>query len=98
MDDLTCDKHNCVLLCTAGENAHRSNWYCPACDEIESLQSRIDELENPGWAAFIEMCEQWLTNYPPDIFDGSSGDPGPLFVVALRKAINDLPTPPEKTK
>ena len=55
---------------------------CLVC-EIERLTAKIDD---PSWLDFMEICDNFLTHYPPDIFTGVSGDPGPLFVVALRKA------------
>ena len=57
---------------------------------IEDQQKRIEELEDPGWEQFINLSTQWLEKYPPDIFTGESGDPGPLFVVALRNALAAL--------
>lgn len=33
MTELTCKIHNINLKCMGGRNAHRSNWYCPKCDE-----------------------------------------------------------------
>ena len=58
--------------------------------EITRLRAKVDELENPGWEQFISLTTQWLEKYPPNIFDGSSGDKGPLFVVALRNALAAL--------
>lgn len=29
-------------------------------------------------------------HYPPEIFDGSSGDPGPVFIARLRQALAGL--------
>ena len=53
-------------------------------------KKRIAELEgkiaNPSWSDFMEISDNFLAHYPPDIFTGASGDPAPLFVVALRKA------------
>jgi hypothetical protein len=40
-----------------------------------------------GFREFVDKCESWLQNYPAEIFDGSSGDPGPLFAVAVRDAV-----------
>ena len=59
-------------------------------DGYRGMAARITELEDPSWVQFIAGAEKWLTKYPPDIFDGSSGDPGPLFVVALRNALAAL--------
>ena len=55
------------------------------------LNKLIEEMEgNMGFENFVGVAEKWLENYPPDIFDGSSGDAGPTFIVALRKAILEL--------
>lgn len=67
---------------------HAAFDYASAIDEKDA---RIDELEgNMGFENFINVATRWLENYPPDIFDGSSNDSGPLFVVALRKAIREV--------
>ena len=39
---------------------------------------------------FVEVCERFLLKYPASVFTGESGDPGPLFVVGLRKLIEEL--------
>jgi hypothetical protein len=43
-----------------------------------------------GFNDFVVILHQFLTHYPEDIFDGSSGDPGPHFVVKLREALKEL--------
>jgi len=43
-----------------------------------------------GWEDYIRITEEWLTHYPASIFTGVSGDPGALFVVDIRKAIEKL--------
>ena len=59
-------------------------------DHIEQQDARIVELEekiaDPSWVDFMDITDNFLAHYPPDIFTGVSGDSGPLFVVALRKA------------
>ena len=45
MSEMRCEKHNIDMECMGGRSAHPSNWYCPACDEIEELKQRIAELE-----------------------------------------------------
>jgi hypothetical protein len=42
-----------------------------------------------NWEQFIGIMRKWLEKYPPDIFDGSSGDPGPVLTSALHKALRD---------
>jgi len=57
---------------------------------IKELEQKVTELTDPGWETYIEITQQWLTHYPDHIFDGSSGDKGPLFVVAVRVALAAL--------
>ena len=57
----------------------------------ESLQEQVIKLEgNMGFENFVSVATRWLENYPPDIFTGVSGDPGPVFVVAIRNAIKAM--------
>ena len=49
---------------------------------------------NMGFNNFDGVATMWLENYSPNKFDGSSGDARPLFVVAIRKAVESLPSPP----
>ena len=39
---------------------------------------------------FVDLAKAWLRNYPPEVFDGSSGDPGPIFVCAIRQGVEEL--------
>lgn len=39
---------------------------------------------------FVEISKVFLKKYPASVFTGESGDPGPLFVVGLRKLIEEL--------
>ena len=44
--------------------------------------------EDMGWDAIILVGQALLDEYyPAHIFNGSSGDPGPAYVVALRNAL-----------
>lgn len=44
--------------------------------------------EDKGWDAVVFIGKALLDHYyHADIFDGSSGDSGPEYVVALRKAL-----------
>lgn len=54
------------------------------------LHKRIAELEDPDWQTYIAITTKWLEKYPPHILTGVSGYPGPLFVVAVRKALAKL--------
>lgn len=56
-------------------------------EHIAELEAKVERLEDPDWLTYIELTKQWLAHYPADIFDGSSGAPGPLFVVAIRNAL-----------
>ena len=76
-----------------GEEGWHTNAYVTlktAIERINELEDKVAALENPGWEQFISLTTQWLEKYPPNIFDGSSGDKGPLFVVALRNALAAL--------
>ena len=57
---------------------------------LARVEARTQELEDPDWPTFISMAGAFLEHYPADIFDGSSGDPGPTFIVALRSALAAL--------
>lgn len=57
---------------------------------IDLLQERIEELSDPGWKDYIALTRKWLEHYPPDIFTGVSGDPGSVFIVAIRNAVAKL--------
>lgn len=63
-------------------------------EELEVLSDNVCfafEVETGlGWTTFVELTKEWLEKYPEDIFTGESGDSGPTFVVAVRKAIADL--------
>ena len=53
---------------------------------IADLLAEVDALRDPSFVDFIALTDTFLTNYPADIVDGSSGDPGPVFIAALRVA------------
>ena len=45
-----------------------------------------------GFRETIDWIRTWLdTHYPPDVFDGSSGDLGALTIAALREAVKMVP-------
>lgn len=47
--------------------------------------------QDHAWDAVVLIGRELLDHYyPADVFDGSSGDPGPEYVVALRAALNRL--------
>ena len=48
-----------------------------------------------AWDAVIKIGHSLLDHYyPAEIFNGSSGDTGPLYVVALRNALDALEPKP----
>lgn len=62
---------------------------------IDSLQELGECLigkppEATSWDGYITLTREWLTHYPEDTFTGVSGDPGALFVVAIREALKEL--------
>jgi len=61
-----------------------------AADTMERMLEDNERLRDPDWKTYIEITSKWLEKYPPDIFTGVSGDSGPLFVVAIRKALAAL--------
>jgi hypothetical protein len=48
--------------------------------DIEFLLAEIDRLKT--WDGLMEILDE---HYPPEVFDGSSGDPGARIVVLLRE-------------
>jgi len=62
-------------------------WYALTTDQRDAL---IAACPPPGFHAFEALAERFLTNYPADVFDGTSGDPGSCFVVRLREAVDTL--------
>ena len=58
--------------------------------ENAQLQAELEKAQEPDWLTYIGITKRWLEHYPEDIFTGVSGDPGPLFVVAVRKALEAL--------
>ena len=56
------------------------------------MNNELKVTADIGFRDFVSLCEKWLENYPADIFDGRSGDPGPVFVCALRAALKAMNT------
>jgi hypothetical protein len=57
-------------------------------DAEERLALIADVANDRAFDAIFKVGEAILDHYyPSDVFDGSSGDAGPEYVVALRKAI-----------
>ena len=55
-----------------------------ALERAERLEKEIERLHT--WAGLMSVLDE---HYPADVFDGSSGDPGPR-IVALIREINGL--------
>ena len=51
-----------------------------------------DLINDHSFQEYVDLTNRWLEKYPADIFTGESGDAGPLFAVAIRKAVADLET------
>ena len=58
-------------------------------EEIEALREALrDDREKWSFDLCVYVARRCLEeNYPPDIFTGESGDPGPRLVVALRDVL-----------
>jgi len=51
----------------------------------DALRQEPDKWSFAGLLTIAELI--LAADYPPDIFTGASGDPGPRFLVALREAV-----------
>jgi len=58
------------------------------CAQIRHIQELLTREYN--FNEFVEITKKFLEKYPASVFTGESGDPGPLFVVGLRKLIEEL--------
>ena len=58
-------------------------------EEIETLHEIVrEDRENWSFDSLVYFAKRLLKEvYPEDIFTGASGDAGPLFIVALREAL-----------
>jgi hypothetical protein len=62
-----------------------------AQEEADALRAQVEAVEDPTFEEMVERLTWWLDeHYPADIFTGVSGNPGPVFVVAVRAAIAAL--------
>ena len=86
MNDYTCG-------CENGENCTKTT-VCHVESVVQDIEDaheiEIERLRDPDWKTYIDITSKWLEKYPPDIFTGVSGDPGPLCVVAVRAALEKL--------
>ena len=61
-------------------------------EQIDELEKELREAREPGFWTLVAIIRSSLeAHYPEDLFDGSSADPGPRFVCALREALKLLP-------
>ncbi len=55
---------------------------------LEEQTEHYSLVDQWAWEKVVRIGKRILDiAYPEDMFDGSSGDPGPLYVVALRDAL-----------
>ena len=69
----------------------RERW--KAAEERERVLQEALESDPEKWSfdGLVRIAQALLdASYPPDIFTGESGDPGPLFVARLRQALAAL--------
>jgi len=59
-------------------------------EELAASKASIEATTVPGFKDFVEAARLFLTQYPSDVVTASSGDPGPVFVVAIREAVAKL--------
>jgi hypothetical protein len=66
---------------------------------IQRIPSWVDHghhfLVVPETFNWLVECVRLMldTHYPVDVFDGSTGDPGDLFLTSLREALKQLEPP-----
>ena len=57
--------------------------YCFECNARFICGEAADEIERlHSWEGILSLLDE---HYPADIFDGSSGDPGPTIIVLTRE-------------
>ncbi|HUW10928.1 MAG TPA: hypothetical protein VM537_14450 [Anaerolineae bacterium] len=59
------------------------------CNEVRKVSAQNEILRREGKLLRGKVRDFLDFMYPADVFDGSSGDPGPVRIVALRAAIED---------
>jgi hypothetical protein len=58
-------------------------------DPEDRLELIAALAKGKDWDALVMTARALLnSNYPASVFDGSSGDAGPAFIVALRAALD----------
>jgi len=62
-------------------------------DPEDRLHLIVLLAQDESWEAVVKVGQMLLDHYyPASVFDGSSSDSGPEYVVALRKALERLKT------
>ena len=62
-------------------------------DPEERLELIALLARDEAWRAIVKIGQALLDHYyPQDIFTGVSGDPGPVYVAALREALKNVRT------
>lgn len=62
-------------------------------DAEERLDLIMLLANDKGWACVVAVGRAVLAHhYPADVFDGSSGNTGPAYIVALREALAKVTT------
>jgi hypothetical protein len=66
--------------------------YWQAAGERDALREALaSDPERWSFGTLVRIAETLLeANHPPEVFDGSSGDPGPVFVARLRDALAEI--------
>jgi len=72
-----------------GDKRARTCLTCAQQMLIEKL-GKAEGIGNLGFHNFILLCKKWLEQYPPDVFTDEGWDAGPVFIHALREAIEEL--------
>ena len=79
------------------ERAPRTNELQERLDALVAERNGLREaLDEPiyewSFSTLLLIARQLLeTKYPEEVFNGSSGDPGPVFVAKLREALKSVP-------
>ncbi len=66
----------------------KHNYLC-SCEVTEEVFEIL--IDSCGFDFLLYIGKKILDkHYPEDIFTGVSGDPGPVYIVALREALNQI--------
>ena len=63
-------------------------------DDLDLLREQTEhwgEVDRWAWKKVVRVGRRIVSEvYPPEVFTGSSGDTGPLYIVALRAALEAI--------